>query len=201
MKFMVSGILLSAGLSSRFGSPKALAPIDNTPAIVYLLENLIETPLHEIIVVLGADSQQIELCLFKHKMIRVVYNKDYKLGQTSTVQTGLKAAAPGALGFMILPVDCPLIKTETVTALVERFQITRPEILIPTHRNHRGHPPVFDMRFKEPLLALDPSHGINDFLHSHADSVQTVDMNDPGITQSFNTPEEFAQIKRTIQTG
>jgi len=197
---MISGILLSAGLSSRFGSPKALAVINNTPAITFLLEKLIATPLGEIIVVLGADRQQIEPCLFKHKMIQVVYNKDYKLGQTSSVQTGLRSIDPKASGFMILPVDCPFISTSTVEIMIGCFQTGRdPQIQIPAYQNHRGHPPVFDIRFKDEILNLDPSrHGIHEMLHNHPASVLTVELNDPGITQSFNTPEEFARIKKTM---
>jgi molybdenum cofactor cytidylyltransferase len=195
---MVSGLLLSAGLSSRFGSPKALACIDSTPAIIFLLEKLITTSLDEIIVVLGADNQQIELCLFKHKTIQVVYNKDYNLGQTSTVQTGLKSLSPQSLGFMVLPVDCPFIKSQTVEAMIQRFKTDPSPILIPTFKDHRGHPPVFDIRFKAPILKLNPSEGINALLHQHPDDITAVELDDPGITQSFNTPEEFATVKKSM---
>jgi molybdenum cofactor cytidylyltransferase len=199
---MVSGILLSAGLSSRFGSPKALACINNMPAITYLLEKLTATSLGEIVIVLGADSQPIELCLFKHKMIRVVYNKDYKLGQTSTVQTGLKEIASEATGFMLLPVDCPFVKAATVETIIEHFTVKHlKKILVPEFDGHRGHPPIFDIRFKDPVLNLDPAQGINNFMHEHSQSIKTIKLDDPGITQSFNTPEEFAEIKKTILTA
>jgi molybdenum cofactor cytidylyltransferase len=196
---MVSGLLLSAGLSSRFGSPKALAPIDHSPAIIFLIEKLLKTSLKEIIVVLGADRQQIEPCLFKHKTIRVVYNKDYNLGQTSTVQTALRSLSPEAKGFMVLPVDCPFIAAQTVEAMIERFKDTPPgRILIPAYQDHRGHPPVFDIRFKDPILQLDTASGINTILHDHPESITTVDLNDAGITQSFNTTQKFYEIKKTI---
>jgi molybdenum cofactor cytidylyltransferase len=194
---MISGILLSAGLSSRFGSPKALACVDNMPAITLLLEKLTATSLSEIIVVLGADSQLIEPCLFKHKMIQVVHNKDYKLGQTSSVQTGLGSVAPDAKGFMIIPVDCPFVRAQTVQQMIERFDASRFQILVPTFDEHRGHPPLFDIRFKDPILKLNPAQqGLNDFMHSHSKAVRTIEINDPGITQTFNTPEEFAAIKK-----
>jgi molybdenum cofactor cytidylyltransferase len=197
-KHMISGLLLSAGLSSRFGSPKALACIDSSPAIIFLIEKLLRTSLDEIIVVLGADNQQIEPCLFKHKTIRVVYNKDYNFGQTSTVQTGLKSASAGSLGFMILPVDCPFIKAQTVEAVIQRFTTEHPRILIPTFQDHRGHPPVFDIRFKESILKLDPSQGVDTLLHMHPEEIATIELDDPGIRQSFNTPEELAEIKKSM---
>jgi molybdenum cofactor cytidylyltransferase len=194
---MVSGILLSAGLSSRFGSPKALAAIDSTPAIIYLVEKLLETSLGEIIIVLGADSQQIELCLFKHIKIQVVYNKDYKFGQTSSVQTGLKSVSPEATGFMILPVDCPFISRQTVEDMTHRFETEHPTALIPTYQNRRGHPPVLAISLKNDILKLDHSEGLNTLLHKHPDMIKTVEINDPGVTQTFNTPEELSDIKKS----
>ncbi len=196
---MVSGILLSAGLSSRFGSPKALAAIDATPAIIFLIEKLLLTSLGEIIIVLGADSQQIELCLFKHKKIRVVYNKDYKFGQTSSVQQGLRSVSCDTAGFTILPVDCPFIKTETIENMIRLFETEHPSVLIPTFENHRGHPPVFDIKFKSEILELAPSEGLNSILRRHPETIKTIEINDPGVTQSFNTPEELADIKRSYR--
>ena len=196
---MTSGILLSAGLSSRFGSPKALAQIRTTPAIVFLLEKLINSPLTEIIVVLGAEHQQIEPCLFKHTKIKVVYNKDYKFGQTSSVRAGLKCVSKTTSGFLVLPVDCPFIKATTVESMIARFEKIKPaSILIPTHKYHRGHPPTFDICFKDEILALNLSLGINEILRAHPGSIETIELDDPGITQTFNTPDELAQIKKTM---
>jgi molybdenum cofactor cytidylyltransferase len=196
---MISGLLLSAGLSSRFGSPKALASINNTRAILFLLEKMISTRIDEIIVILGADCEQIEPCLFKHKKIRVVYNKDYKFGQTSSVQTGLNNVHKDTLGFMIFPVDCPFIANRTVDTLIEHFKTQKSKILIPSCAGRRGHPPVFDICFKKDILGLSSSRGINEVMSAHAALTQIVELTDYGITSSFNTPEELTAVKKAIQ--
>ncbi|HQP91490.1 MAG TPA: NTP transferase domain-containing protein, partial [Candidatus Omnitrophota bacterium] len=56
---MVSGIVLAAGLSSRFGSPKPLARIDDRSVIEFIQEKLLLTELGEIIFVLGYEASLI----------------------------------------------------------------------------------------------------------------------------------------------
>ncbi|VAX34845.1 hypothetical protein MNBD_UNCLBAC01-1087, partial [hydrothermal vent metagenome] len=83
---MLSCILLSAGASARFGSPKALAkqPSNNRPIIEKIQKTLLKTKIDEIIIVLGAHAESIKPFLLKHKNIKVVYNKDHNFGQTSS---------------------------------------------------------------------------------------------------------------------
>ena len=194
---MISGIVLSAGESSRFGSPKALALINGQPAITFLIEKLLQTRLSEIIVVLGADSVKIQTHVFKHKLIHIVYNNDYKFGQSSSVKAGLKALSPNTEKFMLIPIDGPFIKAETIDQLITIFEREQPKILIPTFENHRGHPPIFNITFKEQIQKLGHSLGINHILKNNAQLIKTIELKDPGITDSFNTPEEFATIKKT----
>lgn len=191
---MVSGIVLAAGLSTRFGSPKALADIQGKPAVTFLLEKLIQSRISEIIVVTGAHQEKIQPLIFKHTMIRVVYNKHYKFGQTSSVQTGLNSLSGPSTGFMLLPADCPFVKVSTIDTLINDFTKNKPAILIPTFENRKGHPPVIDIKFKEQIQNLDHSQGINSILQSHTEEIRTLEIQDAGIRQTFNTPEELSRI-------
>jgi molybdenum cofactor cytidylyltransferase len=195
---MISGIVLAAGLSQRFGSPKALAPLNTTTVIEHLQQSLIDSKLGEIIVVLGADADSIRSHVLKHNKVSHVYNKDYILGQTSSFQAGLQEISPDARGVMLLPVDFPLIKTETVDLLIEEFMAGTPPILIPVHNGHRGHPPVFNADLKGSLLAMDPKMGLNVFEHQHAPEVSLLPMADESILQTFNTPVEFKVLKQKL---
>ncbi len=194
---MVSGIVLAAGLSTRFGSPKALADIHGKPAIAFLLEKLIQTKLSKIIIVLGANSEEIQPFIFKHTMIQVVYNKHYKFGQTSSVQSGLNLLSARSNGFMLLPVDGPFVKVSTIDSLIDHFMMHRPSILIPAFENRKGHPPVIDTKFKEQIQRLDHSQGINSIFQTHTKEIQTLEFQDPGVRQTFNTPEELSRIIKT----
>ena len=191
---MISCILLTAGESRRFGSPKALAVIGKTTAIERIQKTLLDAAVvDEIIVVLGAHAAKIKPYVFNHKKVRVVHNKDYKLGQTSSFQTGISSVGAFCRGIMLFPVDCPLIKASTIEEIVRDFNAKTPSILVPTYQSQKGHPPMFNASLKRDILALTPEKGINTFFIGHVPML--AEINDPGILKTFNTPQEFKEIR------
>lgn len=193
---MISCIILSAGLSSRFGAPKALALLSNGQNVItHQQETLISAGIDEVVIVLGAHAEKINPFVIKDKKIQTVYNKDYSLGQTSSFKKGLEAVSSKALGVMLLPVDYPAIQIATFKKLVQEFDRSSPLILIPAFNNQKGHPPVFEMTLKREILALGNDVGLNTVARSHAQNVSILDVDDPAILRSFNTPEEFTRLK------
>lgn len=191
---MVSCILLSAGESSRFGSPKALAKLKSEHVITRLQSMLISSLVDEIIVVLGFEAERIKPALLNHKKVRVVHNKDYKFGQTSSFKEGLRDVSKESKGVMLLPVDYPLIQTETVDLLIEKFIQSSPLILIPTYKDKKGHPPFFSTNLSVTFNSLDNAVGINTVIHENEQSVILFPVEDKGVVSSFNTKEEFEEL-------
>ena len=192
---MMTCILLSAGNSERFGSPKALASLRGTTVIEHLQQTLLQSSCDQIIVVLGADAHRIQPSIFIHSRIRVVYNKNYYFGQSSSVQAGWSEAENNSEGVLLLPVDCPLIQTSTIDKIIDHFRIQDPDILIPTYQSKKGHPTIFHQRLKSKVLDLPTDQGLNVLFANHPP--QTLEINDRGIVVSFNTPEEFEKIKNS----
>ncbi|OGX33521.1 MAG: hypothetical protein A2787_03870 [Omnitrophica WOR_2 bacterium RIFCSPHIGHO2_01_FULL_48_9] len=191
---MISCILLCAGLSSRFGSPKALAKLSDGTAIERQQKILLDSPVEKIIIVLGAYAPEIKPYLLKHKKINVVHNKDYKLGQTSSFKAGLAAAA-GAKAVMLLPVDYPFIKTATFEQLAQHFTKNKPRILIPTYQSRRGHPPIFASSLHDEFMTLDNDLGVNTVIHRHQADIVDYPVEDRGILATFNTLDELTKLK------
>ena len=196
---MVSCLLLAAGFSRRFGSPKALALINGVTIIEQLQSILIRSQVGEIVVVLGDHADDIKSHILNHKKIKVVYNKDYNLGQTSSFKVGLEAISTVALGVMLLPVDVPTIKVDTIDFLVNQFLLKRPPILIPTYNNIKGHPPIFNAIIKKTLLGMDNAVGLNTFEQERESDIVLLPVEDAGILRSFNTPEELEKIKAYLK--
>ena len=190
---MITCVLLSAGLSERFGSPKELAPLLNNNCIEHVQNTLLQSSCDRIIVVLGAYAEQIQPSIFIHRRIRVVYNKDYNFGQTSSVQTGWREADKSSMGIILLPVDCPLVQTSTINRIIEDFKEHDPDILIPTYLHKKGHPPVFHQRLRSKILGLSMDQGLNSLFAEHPP--QVLEINDRGIIKSFNTIQELENIK------
>ena len=193
---MISCLLLSAGESKRFGSPKALARIAQQTIIEHLQALNLNSGIEEIIIVLGPHAPLIEPHIFKHKQIRFVHNIDYKFGQTSSVQIGLKSLSPMSQGFLLWPVDFPFIQKLTITTLIEHFKSRSPLITIPTYLSRSGHPPLLHNSLKKDLLNLPVSEGINSYFQQRKMDIQYTSVNDEGILLSFNTPEEFIDLQK-----
>lgn len=193
---MISCIILAAGLSNRFGSPKPLAEWHKETLIEHLQRLLLPTSLHEIVIVLGSHAQEIKPLLLNHNKIKLVYNKDYNFGQTSSFKEGLKSVSPKAEGVMLWPVDYPAIKRETVNLLVEAFIKEKPLILIPTHKDKKGHPPIFSATLRKEFLRLVVTVGVNSVFYNHSAYVRTLEVNDPGVVATFNTPQELEELRK-----
>ena len=195
---MVSCILLAAGLSQRFGSPKALARFNGETVIARLQAMLVASRADEIVIVLGAFADEIKPHLLKHGKIRSVHNKDFQLGQTSSFKTGLRAVSDGAQGILLLPVDYPLLQKDTVDQLIDHFTEHSPLILVPVFDDRKGHPPLFSRRLRTEMLALENSQGINSIEHAHSQETVLLPVNDPGVLRAFNTQDEFEEIRRSL---
>ena len=193
---MITCILLSAGLSQRFGSPKALAQLNNKPIIEHLQHMLLETRTDEIIVVLGAYAEQIKPYLLNHKHVKFVYNKDYNFGQTSSFKAGLRAISDDVQGILLLPVDHPLIRPQTVDQIIECFLNDPSKIVLPAFEGRKGHPPLFPASLKREFLALDDQIGLNTIAHAHQKETVIFPVEDPGVTKSFNTPSELKVLQK-----
>lgn len=191
---MFTCICLAAGLSTRFGSPKALAQINHEPAITFIQKKFLSTSCDELIIVLGAHADQIKAHVLNHKRIRIVYNKDYSLGQTSSVQAGLCDVSSETSAALLWPVDCPFIDASTVDLMLKSF-IAQPALIsIPTIDDKRGHPPVLAFPLFQHIRSLSKNLGINTLFDLHQDEIHYVPVNDPGIRLTFNTPQELTSI-------
>lgn len=191
---MLSCLLLAAGQSQRFGSPKALAEINGQVIIQRLQQTILDAKIDELIIVLGAYSQEIEPFLLNHNQVKFVYNKDYNFGQTSSFLKGLEKISPLSQGVMLMPVDYPCVTRQTFDSLREEFYRQPQKIIIPVYQGKKGHPPVFPIRLKDRFLKLNYSEGINSLYRELSGEIVLCPVEDPGVIQTFNTPQEFEKI-------
>jgi len=195
---MITCILLSAGESQRFGTPKAIAKLNGKCVMEHLLEQLLNSNISQTIIVLGSASELIEPFILEHKTIKVVYNKDHNFGQTSSFKVGLQHVDPTATGILLLPVDYPAVTYKILNSLIRNFEKNNPKILIPKFGDRKGHPPIFSAELKEEILALGDHEGINSVANNNADDVEYLSVQDPAVVTSFNTQEEFIAVKEAL---
>src|SRR5918993_2301173 len=118
---MVSGIVLAGGKSSRMGRPKALLPIGSSGDTFFdrITRTLLDAGIHDVVVVVGADSEAIRGGTRLKAGVRIVDNPDYELGQLTSLLAGLQAIdVRRATAALVTLIDVPLVSAATVRLLV-----------------------------------------------------------------------------------
>jgi molybdenum cofactor cytidylyltransferase len=188
----LAAIILSAGASSRMGSPKALIPYRGRTFLDHLLEVARHPKVGRVLVVLGPHAEEIRSQV-KLETNNVVLNPDWEQGQLSSIQAALRHLAGGGQteGIMLFLVDHPLISAVLVDQLIAEFYRSGQPIVLPAFRGKRGHPVIFARRLYEELLAAPLEKGARAVVWAHAGEVLEVPTEEEGVVLNLNDPETF----------
>jgi molybdenum cofactor cytidylyltransferase len=186
-------IVLAAGASTRMGRPKALLPLDAAgttfaQAVCAALAAGGAAP-----IVLVARAALRESLVHDVGDVTLVVNSDPDRGQLSSLLVGLAALdAPEAV--LMTLVDVPLVRADTVRALVDAWHETHAPLVRPVHAGRHGHPVVFGAALLDALRRAEPAAGakpvVRAFLHASVD----VAVDDPGVVEDVDTPEAYARL-------
>ena len=109
---MISVILLAAGESKRIPfENKLIKNFKKKPLINYILKSLVKSKVKKIIVVLGFEHNLIKNVILKSKKIKLIINKNYRKGISSSIKTGLKKINKKDKGFMVAQSDMPFVRS------------------------------------------------------------------------------------------
>ncbi|MBI2348924.1 MAG: nucleotidyltransferase family protein [Deltaproteobacteria bacterium] len=192
---MIVAVVLSAGESSRMGSPKALLPISGIPFIEEIVRALKGTKVDDIIIVVGHHAAEIQGQI-AHLPITVVVNEDYKRGQLSSLVAAIRSLqsrtdSKKVDGLLVHLVDHPFISPPLVDEMIERFYQSKKLIVVPRYRGRRGHPVLFSRALFSELLSTPVDQGAKAVVHAHWDDTLEIETEYEGVTIDIDTPEEY----------
>jgi molybdenum cofactor cytidylyltransferase len=192
----ISALLLAAGSSTRMGQPKALLPIRSQPAIRHCLTTLRRSPVREIIVVLGPESEAAAP-LLADLSVTLVRTTGPRCEMAASVRLGVQAMRPDAVGALISLVDHPLVQAQTLKEVLAAAA-SGERIVIPTFRGRRGHPTFFPQ-----AVLTDIFRGCNlrEIIGRHPGSITLVPVADEGVVLDMDTPEDYREICRRLEEG
>jgi molybdenum cofactor cytidylyltransferase len=186
----VSAILLAAGESKRMGKPKLLLPIGNDTILGKTIDNVLSSRVDEVIVVLGAEAQEIKKAI-AGKPVKVVFNPDYRQGMSTSLITGLKQLSTRAQRVMVALCDQPFIEKKTYNRLIEESLDSGKGIIVPTYKAKRGNPIIFSINYKDELMGLEGDVGGKEILRRHPDDVLEVAVDSESIYINLNTMDDY----------
>jgi len=171
------------------GFPKALLRY-REETILDTLIGLFAARCEPVIVVLGAHAGRIREGTQRSASFAV--NADYTLGQTSSMQCGLRAVPATAHSVLFTLVDHPAVEPATLDALLrgEPGSLLR----VPRYQGRRGHPIWFSRRLIDEFLGLPASGTARDIVRAHAAQTEFVDADDPGIMSDIDDAAAYGRL-------
>jgi molybdenum cofactor cytidylyltransferase len=191
---MIAGLILAAGESSRMGTPKATLAYRGRTFLDWIVETLRSAGLERIVVVLGHRAEEIQPRV-KSEAIEVIINPDYRSGQTSSFQEGLRALTAEDLEAVLLClVDHPAVSAGTARGIVTAFRESDAPVVIPTYHGRRGHPVLIARRLFDELLGLTGDAGADSVVRRYRPATQYVEVEDEGVVIDVDDPEDYRRL-------
>lgn len=183
---MISGVVLAAGTSSRFGGTKQLVILDGKPLAQHAIDTLVEADVDEIVVVTGHDAVAVASALELPENGRIVWNRAYRDGQATSLAAALHAVDDESEGAIVLMADQPGVTSDVVRSLVERFLATRRQIVRAMYQDGPG-PSLLSREIYGEAGHLHGDVGARELIASHPDWVEEVAIDGP-IPTDVDTP-------------
>jgi molybdenum cofactor cytidylyltransferase len=183
-------LILAAGSSRRMGSQKLLLPYGQSTIIETVIDNVLNSSIDHVMVVLGANQEEIQDTL-EHKPVQFCHNRKHEQGMLSSVICGIRALPPDALTALIYLGDQPGIHPAVTNTVIEAYSEELFGIVIPVHMHRRGHPLLVDMKYRKEIEKLDLEEGLRSLRHHFPEDVLEVEVDEPGILVDIDTREDY----------
>jgi molybdenum cofactor cytidylyltransferase len=192
---MVSGIILTGGLSTRMEANKLLLPYEGCTVIERVVEKVCAAGLGEVIVVTGHQSDKVKKVLQKYP-VKFVHNPNYSLGMTTSIQEGVKEATGD--GYMICLGDMVQITSKEYGWLKIRFervvQVDKASIVLPLFNHAKGNPVLFSSLYKNKILQHTNMNGCCNILEENKNSIKYIEMPSNHVLKDINSFNDYYQL-------
>ncbi len=187
---MISAILLGAGQAKRMGVDKLSLPWGRRTVLEHCFNALLESDVEELVVVLSLRNKRLKK-LFQARKVRVVINPYSDKGMSTSIRRGVEALRPESDGILIALGDQPFLKTGTINVLIHAFNQGEGQIVLPSFRGRRGHPVIFDRKYKRELLNLKGDVGGRSVVERHPEDVRVVRVKSMGVVRDVDTWQDY----------
>lgn len=191
----VAAVVLAAGRSTRMGAFKPLMPFGEGSVIGHVLGSLAQAGIAPVMAAVGHDAARLAPVVETMGAV-AVFNPDFAGGMMTSVRTGIAALPDDVVAAVILPVDIPLIRPQTLRRLAA--SAGNDQIVRPTFRGRIVHPPVIGRDFFADILAAPPGGTLRDFLASRAGATTTLPVIDSGTQRDMDCTADYWRLVGAI---
>jgi molybdenum cofactor cytidylyltransferase len=193
MRKFISGLILGAGASQRFGPPKQLLPFRGTTMLGWVIGQAQRaSALDEVVVVLGRAAEEVREQV-DFGTARVVENPVFGEGCSSSYRAGIGALNPASTAIMIILGDLPGITPEIINRLAEAWREEETPVALCSYQGRMGHPIIFARSMFPQLVDLHGDKAAWKLVDANAAVVQEVQFDFP-YPDDINTPADFERL-------
>lgn len=196
---MIVAIVLAAGKSQRMSAQKLLLPLKGVPVITRVVDEVLASPVDEVLVVVGQDRAAIEHAL-QGRPVTLAVNPEVGGEMLSSVRQGLRALSSQARAALVVLGDQPAISRAVVAELVVAFDRRGGGIAVPTFQGKRGHPLLLSTAYRDEILRSYDAVGLRGLLKDRAGDVIEVPVSVPGILEDLDSPADYLRNCRAGRT-
>jgi molybdenum cofactor cytidylyltransferase len=187
---MISAIILAAGESKRMGRVKLTMPLGESTVLEQVISSVLSSMVDEVIVVLGHEQKTIRQTI-GDRPVKCIVNKDYKLGMSTSIVSGLNETDDRCKAVIIILGDQPFISSDIIDKLIDGYKTHHKGIVAPTYQGMKGHPIIFDIKYKNKLLSLKGDAGGRQLITENNDDVLYVPVDSESIIKDIDTPDDY----------
>jgi len=187
---MIWAVVLAAGESKRMGEAKLLLPFGEKTIIETVIDNVIQSKVEKILVVLGSDRETIEQKI-KNYSLKIAFNPDFRSGMLSSVHAGFRALPENAQAALVVLGDQPSISTSVIDELIDAYRRTRKRIVLPVYKSERGHPVLIDMKYRNEVENLSPDIGLRGTVYNHPEDILEVEVKSQSVLRDIDYIEDY----------
>jgi CTP:molybdopterin cytidylyltransferase MocA len=184
-------IVLAAGASTRFGSPKQLVRIAGRPLLHTAVTRASEVTGSALIVVLGSGAAELG-ALLKHSPGSIVINQDWREGLASSIRAGIGRLPLTCAGALLLLADQATVSADDLKRLAGTWRKQPQYIAAALYSGTVGVPAIFPRSLFPELMQLRGDSGARALLRRNAARVVRVPM--PSAAIDLDTPEDLLAI-------
>jgi molybdenum cofactor cytidylyltransferase len=187
----VAGVILAAGASSRFGSPKQTLLWRDQPLVRHVASAALQAGLSPVVVVTGDSSALVKQALDGMPVI-FVKNSEWQAGQSTSLAAGLRFLPPVTGAAVFLLADQPQVTPGLLHGLVELHAATLSSIIAPQVYGQRANPVLFDRLTFPELLSLKGDMGGRALFSRYHPT--WLPWNDANLLLDVDTPEDYRKL-------
>ncbi len=158
-------VVLAAGSSTRFGSPKQLAEWEGEPLVRRAAKAALKSDAAIVIVVVGTGENEITSALAGLDVL-IEVNESWEEGMASSIRKGVQALPEEAGRLVILATDQPLITGHDISSLIECMDSTGQPIVAAAYDGILGVPAAFSSELFPELLNLRGDSGARSLIRN-----------------------------------